>query len=186
MMVLLVVAAAYAGFRLYSRHEDKTLLDQIVDQNGYTWSEKDKPVTFTLNIKAEWLPEAGDSKKDLNVPAGYDHHTLFVLQRTEKRGTSTYFSFKAIPELNKAGGEFLHTEELGAGGTSVPYSPAGAWKLNKSGSTAAATVSVPYGLETGEDETFSFVLADSDLARLGSDGFTASYSGLILYTYSKT
>ncbi|GGD71483.1 hypothetical protein [Paenibacillus nasutitermitis] len=183
MVALLILAAAFAGYKIYDYYQEDSMLYRIVTQDGYELARAGTPEAVSLEFKAQWL-QTPDKK--LNVPVGYGHQTLFVLEELTETSESATFSLKAIPELRKENGEFLYTTIIPAKGESVTPSTGEGWTMLDSSGSPVNVTGVRYkaGQVDGPSARFKLEIDKSELDKL-QDGFTAAYSGFMLYSYTK-
>ncbi|MBW7455209.1 hypothetical protein ACFOLF_06865 [Paenibacillus sepulcri] len=186
MFILLIGAAAFAGYKVYDYYRDDSLLHRIVTQDGYQLTQANTADSTRLEFKPEWLKTEYQESRTLNVPVGYDHQTLFVLEKIRSEADAVIFSMKAIPELKKEEGEFLYTAEIHGNGAFSPAAPNVPWAfLDQSGNKIDIN-GVKYKIEpeAGPSARFSLEISKTGLDKLAA-GFTAEYTGFNLYTYSR-
>jgi hypothetical protein len=161
------------------RNSDKAIFNRIINQNGYSIREIQKPITFTAFIKPEWFPKAKGDVSELNVEIGKVNEIGIILESVIFRENDLYFNFNAKPPLNRPHGEFLYSSVIHADGTSSTYSVEYPYKvytkdhsilINETGS--------------GPESKFSFALKLKDVDLI-KKGFTMEYKGSVLYEYSK-
>jgi len=180
---LLILAAAFAGYKIYDYYQDDSLLHRIVSQDGYELARAGAPDPIPLEFKAQWLQTPNNK---LNVPVGYGHQTLFVLEELTENADRVTFSLKAIPELRKEQGEFLYTTEIQTKAATPASASEGNWTLSDNSGSRVQADGIHYnaGQVDGPSARFTLEMDRAVLDKL-KDGFTASYSGFILYAYTK-
>ncbi|WP_331701009.1 hypothetical protein [Paenibacillus sp. IITD108] len=178
-IALLMLVLFYAGYVSYEYFSDNRILSNVLKRDHYTITKKDN-IKIDLAIKPEWIPFDTEEPQELNIKIAETHNTNILLQQVWNRGNDIYFSFHTTYNLDFYNGSFLYNMLINDDGT---YTSRGSYNdLRLTDLQGNAIQLGQTGAGPGSD--FSFGIEPGEYEKI-KNGFNVSYSGLILYEYSR-
>ncbi|WP_232101591.1 hypothetical protein [Paenibacillus sp. URB8-2] len=149
------------------------ILGLVSTQKGYS-------VRLDLSIKPEWIPFDTEKPQNPNIKIAESQNTNIILQQVWNKGNDIYFNFHTTFDLNYNNGKFLYNMLINDDGTYTTKGSPEDFQLTDLHGSQIQIGQTGYG--PGSD--FSFGIDPSEYERI-RNGFNVSYSGMILYEYSR-
>jgi len=178
-VVISIIVVTVVGIGLMANPLSKEgIFNNVLNQDGYTTYEIQKPVTFTSYIESTWIPRNENEVIELNKEISKVGKVGILLESVMHRGNDIYFNFDAKQFINNDSGEFLYNAILNEDGTETSYNLWDAFNIYNN-STKIDVGQRGYG--PGSKFSFGINIENYDVIK---DGFTLDYKGSILYGYS--
>ncbi len=181
-VIVSIIAVIIIGIALLANPlSEEAIFNNIINRDGYTIYEIQKPISFTVYIEPTWIPKNEDEVINLNKGIGEVGKVGILLENVMHRGNDIYFNFDARQFINYDSGEFLYHSTFNEDGTIATYHPSNAFNIydKKNNKIDVAVGQRGYG----PNSKFSFGI-DIEYFDVIKDGFTLEYNGGILYGYS--
>lgn len=178
-VVISIIVVTVVGIGLMANPLSKEgIFNNVLNQDGYTTYEIQKPVTFTAYIESTWIPRNENEVIELNKEIGKVGKVGILLESVMHRGNDIYFNFDVKQFINNDSGEFLYNAILNADGTETSYNLWDAFNIYNN-NTKIDVGQRGYG--PGSKFSFGINIENYNVIK---DGFTLDYKGSILYGYS--
>lgn len=175
--IILIIFSLYGYYHL--NYSSKGILNNVTNRKGYSLFIQQEQVPIEIYIKPEWISYNTNEQKKLGIKVLDIYNTNIILDNVWNRGNDIYFSFHATFNMKYGSGEFLYNGIFNEDGTfSCPSS--GKILLYDKIHKMIATGQTGYG--PGAD--FSFGINPEEQMNI-KNGFYVTYTGYILYGYSK-
>jgi beta-lactamase regulating signal transducer with metallopeptidase domain len=177
-VVISIIVVTVVGIGLMANPLSKEgIFNNVLNQDGYTTFEIQKPVSFTAYIESTWIPKKENEVIELNKEIGKVGKVGILLESVMHRGNDIYFNFDAKQFINNDSGEFLYNDILNEDGTATSYNLWDAFNIYNN-NTKIDVGQTGYG--PGSKFSFGINIENYDVIK---DGFTLEYKGSILYGY---
>ncbi|MGU3471271.1 hypothetical protein ACLBWT_08995 [Paenibacillus sp. D51F] len=181
LIAMILFIGGYSWLDYYNNHfSNQRIMQNIVEDKDYSVQEAAR-IKIDFFIKPEWIPPETEEPQKLNLKISESHQTNIVLQQVWNRGDDIYFSFHTTYEPDYDSGNFLHNmlidKEKGT------YTSAGSSSDFLLTDLTGKEIEVgSTGFGPGSDFAVGI---NSEEYRKIEKGFHISYSGMILYAYSR-
>jgi hypothetical protein len=179
-LLILCALTIYAYFSYYSQ---ESILDRVVQRNGYELNQQQKSIPFEFYFDPNWLPKTSE-ESFYSIQLGSLHNTDIYLDRIISREKSISIGLKAIPQMKIYYGTFLYISDIKQNNTSSSYDPIDEWQFVDKNRVAIEQLRMNYGSGEGPGNTFGIEI-DKKYMDLLQQGMYFKFSGFILYEYRK-
>ncbi|TMV50322.1 hypothetical protein FE783_12280 [Paenibacillus mesophilus] len=182
-MVPLLLLCALTVYAYISYYSQESILDRVVQRNGYELYQRQQSVPFEFYLDPDWLPKTSE-EVEYHIQLGSLHNTDIILDRIISRDKSIYIGLKAVPHMKIFLGSFLYIWDIKDNNTSSSYDPIDEWQLLDKNRLPLQQFTMNYGTGEGPGNTFGIEI-DKKYMELLQQGLYFKFSGFILYEYWK-